>query len=218
MHLYVYLSFNLSILLVGLISVIRFKTMSKAYYPFIYRTWAGCANELLSVILILNSFHTISNNNIYVLFESVLLTWFFKRMGLLGSGNKIFSAIVLFLSMVWLIEITLFTGLYKIATIFRIVYSLMIVMMSITLINKLFFSSRNSFNKNAAFLLCTTFIIYFSAKAVVQAFTIYGIDRQSEFLRNIYIIMIYLNLFINILHIIVVLWIPRKLKFSLPSL
>ena len=215
MHLYIYLSFNLSILIVGLISVIRFKAMNKAYYPFIYRTWAACTNELFSAVLVLNSFHTISNSNFYVLVESILLTWFFKRMGLLGTDNKIFNAIILFLSMVWLIEITLFTGLFKVATIFRIVYSLLVVMMSITLINKLFFSSRNSFNKNAAFLLCTTFIIYYSAKAVVQAFTIYGIDRQSEFLLNIYIIMIYLNLFINILHIIVVLWIPRKLKFSL---
>lgn len=215
MHLYIYLSFNLSILIVGLISMIRFKAMNKAYYPFIYKTWAASINELLSATLVLNGFHTILNNNFYVLVESLLLTWFFKRMGLLGSGNKIFSAIILFLSMVWLIEITLFTGLFKVATIFRIVYSLLVVMMSITLINKLFFNSRNSFNKNAAFLLCTTFIIYYSAKAVVQAFTIYGIDRQSEFLLNIYIIMIYLNLFINILHIIVVLWIPRKLKFSL---
>jgi len=69
---------------------------------------------------------------------------------------------------------------------------------------------------DAVFILCTGFIIYFTFKALIQAFAIYGFSRGNSFLLNIYIIMIYLNFLVNLLYLYAVLWIPTKIKYSMP--
>ena len=88
--------------------------------------------------------------------------------------------------------------------------------MSISMINKLIFTIEGPLLREPTFLLCISFVIYFTFKALIQSFVIYGVNRTSAFLLNIYVIMVYINLVCNLLHALALLWMPRKARSILP--
>ena len=213
MSLSVYIAFSLSIFIAGIIAVVRFKQMDESYYPFLFCLWIGCINEVLSLVLVYQKHHTWFNNNIYVLLESLLLLWFFKSVGLFQRKQNLVLTIGAAFVLFWIIE-TSVRSIFVNSNYFRIFYSLVIVFLSVHCMNKLVFSKKN-ISKNALFILCLCFIIYFTYKTFLQTFALYGATTKSNFLLNIYLILIYVNLGVNLLYALAVLWIPKKVNYSL---
>ena len=216
MNLYIYLALGLSVFIGAVIALIRFREIDNAFHPFVYFLWVGSFNELLSIILVLNKYQSVLNSNIYVLVEAVLLLWFFKKLG--TFDYKVFYQLILLLLLVWLGENIVFGVITVNSTYFRISYSLLVVFMSINVLNRMIFSTRKHLFKDALFLILVSFIIYYSFKSLIQAFVIYGINRNSSFLLSIYIIMVYVNFTINLIYALAALWIPRKHRFTKPLL
>jgi hypothetical protein len=212
MNYYLYVGFNLSIFIAGIIGLVRFTKIDPDYYPFLFCLWIGCVNELLSVVLIANGRQTLVNNNIYVLVESLMLTWFFKRKGLFKKRTW-FPGLILAFTIFWTTE-TLIRGITSNSTYFRIFYSFAIVIMSIDMVNEIIFTEKK-LARNSLFLLCVCFIVYFTYKALLQAFVLYGVNRSS-FLLHIYVLLIYVNLGVNLIFALAVLWMPQKMKFIRP--
>lgn len=216
MGFYLVVSLSLSILIAGIISVARFKKIGKRYYPFIFLIWAGCINELLSFILVLKGYQTLVSSNLYVLVAAFFITWFFKEEKLFKRKWMFSFWLVIFL-LVWITD-TLITGsITQTSLYFRIFYSLIIVFFSIHMINEKIFTSKQHLLKNSSFLIYISFCIFFTYKALVEAFILYGIDR-TQFFMHVYIIMIYVNFGVNLLYALAVIWIPAKYKFTRPSL
>lgn len=215
---YFYILAASSVLIAAVIALIRFSKIDKRYYPFLYCLWIGSANELLSFYLVfIRKASTMINTNIYVLLESLLLTWFFKEIRLFKKESTFFL-IAGFLVTVWITENFVIHSITLYSTYFRIAASFLIVFMGIHAANSFLFANRQNLLQDATFLLCIAFIIYFTYKAFVLAFTIYGAGRKSNFLLNIHIIMIYVNLATNLLYALAVLWMPRKIRYLQPSL
>lgn len=217
MNFYLATAFNFSIFLPGILALFSFRKIERRYYPFIYCLWIGCANETLSLWLILHKQHSLVNSNIYVLLEAVLLTWFFKAAGILNTRQK-FTWMVLLLLLTWMAENFLFSTIKANSTYFRIFASVLIVGLSVQLISSQVFDSRQNILLNPQFILCSCFIIYFGFKAMLQSFAIYGWTRDVNFLLKIYSIMLYINLGVNLLYMLAVLWMPRKVSFTFPLL
>lgn len=217
MKYYFYLALNLSIFIPGIVAVVRYSKINKSYYPFLYCLWVGCINEILSLVLILNNHQTLINNNFYVLIESLLLLWFLKETKIVIK-EKIFYLLVMIFTAAWISENFIFRSITLNSTYFRIFYSFVLVLLSINTINKKIFLRKTHLLSDATFIICTGFIIYFTYKIIVQAFAIYGFSKQSGFLLNIYIIMYYINFIVNIIYTLAIVWMPRKIKYSLQSL
>jgi hypothetical protein len=213
MNFYVISICNFSILIGGIIALMKFKKIKKVYYPFIYCLWIGCLNEILSFILLMSNNHTLINSNIYVLLESFLILWFLKEVDVFKSQKTFYSILLLFL-IFWLAENFIYRSIVVNSTYFRIFYSFIIVLLSITLINKLVFNTKTTLLRNSTFILLISFVIYFTCKLLIQSFVIYGVNRQSNFLLNIYMIMIYINLGVNLLYALAVLWMPKRVNYS----
>lgn len=213
MNFYLYAALSLTIFVAGVISLIRFPKINETYYPFVFCLWIGCINESLNIYLVINGYQTLLNNNIYALIESVLLIWFLKEGRLI---KKHFIILVLSLIIGWSVETFVIRNITDNSTLFRIFSSLAIVILSIKVINRLIFSQQKHLLKSSTFLLCIAFIIYFTYTVLVQSFVIYGVDRQSTFLLNIYVIMIYVNLAVNLLYALAVLWMPKKARYISP--
>lgn len=211
------LVFSLSITLAGLIAALRFKNIHKVYYPFIYCIWVACCNEILTYFIVNENNHNTINNNVYVLLESLLITWFFQRLGLFKKVLALFYCILTALCIVWLMEVFVFSAINKVAVYFRVFYSFLMVLMSVHHINKLITTSKGLLWKNATFLLCVGFVIYFTYKVFVEAFFIYGLGSSLEFQFVIFSILSYINLFSNLLYALAVLWMPKRQAFTLPS-
>lgn len=216
MNFYLATAFNFSITLPGILALFFFRRIRKRYYPFIFCLWIGCLNETLSLWLILHKQHSLVNSNIYVLVESLLLAWFFKATGILDSKEKL-GLVALLLVIAWIAENFLFGTITANSTYFRILASVLIVGMSVQLISRLVFDEKQNIMVNPEFILCVCFVIYFGFKALIQSFAIYAWTRDVNFLAKIYYIMLYINLGVNLLYILAVLWMPRKVPFILPS-
>jgi hypothetical protein len=202
--------FALSILIAGAIALVRSKDIQPSFYPFILLIWIGCTNEVLSAVLLSFKFHTIVNNNIYVLCESLTIAWFFKRVANIPSGRRIFILLVSSFIIFWIMENLVIGRITEISSYFRIYYSFVIVILSITTVNHLIVTAPKALLKMPLFLISMGFIVFFTYKILVEAFWLYGLNNSNDFRMDVYNILVYLNLFVNLLFALVVLWLPKK--------
>ena len=192
----------------AVILFLRIFDIDRRYLSFAFLTWIACGNDTLSYILAIQGIFTIVNNNVYVLLESIVILLFFKNFKVI-ERNATFLLTVIFSMIVWMVETT-YRGINQFSVVFRIYYSLVTVILSINFINRILTDEKRSIFKNASFLLCVAFILYFTLKALVNSFWIYGFTKSQSFLRGIQNIMMYTNLFVNIIYALAALWIPKR--------
>lgn len=205
-------TFSFSIFIAGIIAIVRYKKIDISFYPFLYCVWIACINELLSFCLYKNHQITSINNNIYVLIESIFILLFFKGLRFWRKRKFIFEVIMISLIIFWISENFVLGKITVLCIYFRILYSLIIVLISINIINEILINNRK---RKATFTLCVAFIIYFTFKVFIYTFWISGLSQI--FLFGLFTIMIYINLLTNLIYAVAVLWMPRKVEFTLPS-
>lgn len=208
--------FSFSIFIAVIISIVRFRFISRSFYPFVYCLWIGLINEGISYFITLSGHTNAVNNNIYILIESILIVWQFKRWGLFRRRRYLFGLIIFLFIGVWLIENFIVSHITLIGSYFRVTYSFIIVLLSIHLINELIVKERGNLLKNAIFLFCVTFVIYYTYKVFVEIFWLYGLNSSKNFRIRVYDILAYINLLSNLIYALAILWIPKRQKFTLP--
>ena len=207
--------FSFSILIAGVIAIIRFSNIRKIYYPFIYLIWIGCINETINYFLMINRQYTIVNSIFYGLCESLLLLWFFKNLGTFNNRKGLFYFLLGLFVGIWVIESFLSKSLTEaFNSYFSVVYSLSLVLLSIHAINSLLFREREIL-KNPAFLICIAIVVFFTYKVVIEMFWIYGLRESKDFRLNVYNILTCINLLCNLLYALAILWMRKKQPFTL---
>src|SRR5258708_37796261 len=96
--------FAFSISIPALIGWIRFVKISPTYYPFLFCIWIGLLNEILGYIITHKGYSNAVNNNIYVLIESILITWQFKKWELFERAKWLFLVLLSSYFIFWGIE------------------------------------------------------------------------------------------------------------------
>jgi len=208
---------SFSLVFAAVIGWIRFKKINPAYYPFLLCLWIGLVNEIISFIVIRNGKSNALNSNIYVLVESVLITWQFKKWGIFERHKNIFYLLILIFLLVWITENFIVSKINYFSSYFRIVYSSALTLLSINQLNALLIREKKNILNNSVFLICVGFVLYYTYKVLVEAFWLYGLNNSRDFRNNIYLILAYINLVANLIYAVAVLWMPTKHRFSLPS-
>ena len=204
-----------SILIPAAVGIVRFTSITQDFYPFILLIWLGLVNETVSIILAYTIKSNVVNSNIYVLLEYFLiLVQFYKWNG--PRNSRLYYFFALTGLSVWIADNVVINTVTENNSIFRIFYSSVITFFSIALINKVFVRERNSLIKNAMFLICSTFFIYYSCKAFVEVFNAFHLGLSKQFNRYVFMILYLANSFSNIIYAIAILCIPRKQKFTQP--
>jgi hypothetical protein len=174
-------------------------------------------NEIISV-LILNTGHVVStNNNIYVLLESILFLLQFKNWGSFVSKKYLFWLIFITLVGIWITENFIIGKISQTYPYFRIVYSFTFVLLAIGQINKIIIRDRRNILINPIFLICIGIIFYYTYKVLIETFWAYGLTKSRDFIKHVYIIHAWINLFSNLIYAFAVLWMQKRQRFLLPS-
>jgi hypothetical protein len=200
----------------AVIGLIRFSKISPIYRPFIYCIWIGLANEIVSYFAIKMTHSNFANANCYMLIESILFTWQFKKWRLFEPRNVMFIVILIALALGWIIENAVFPLFKHYDSYFFIAYSFLLCLLSATHISQIMSNERGNLLKSPAFIICVAFIIYYIFSALSELFWVYGLAENKGFRENIAIIGIIANLVAIILYSIAILWMPIKDKFTLP--
>jgi hypothetical protein len=209
-------TFSFSIAIAAIIGWIRYKKINPSYYPFIYCLWIGFLNELISYTVTKAGYSTAINNNIYVLIESLIVTWQFKRWGLFQRHKSLHIILLILFCVLWFVENFYISKITHIRSEFRIVYSFTIVLMSISQLNAILIREKKTILKNPIALICLGFILFYTYKVLVESFWVYGLNNSKDFRNNVYLILAYINLIANLIYALAVLWMPTKHRFSLP--
>ena len=215
MHYYsINILLNHSIVIPAIIAIIRFKAIIKIFYPFILFIWLGCINETVSLILIYTTGSNAVNSNIYVLLEYGIILFQFYKWN--DSPFKKYLFFFLTGTAVWCTDNLIINGINENNSIFRIFYSFVIAFFSVNQVNKIIVYERRSLVSNAQFLICITFLGYYSLKAFVEVSNAYHLALSNLFYRELWMILYFVNFLSNIMYVIAILCIPKKQEFTLP--
>lgn len=209
--------FKYSIIIAVIMGLVRYNRISRSYHPFIIIVVMGFFSELSSTITIAIYKSNAVPANIYYIVECLLWLWQFKRWGIGIKNKTVANALTVGLIVAWIVEMKV-KGITQFCSIFPILYSFTLVFFAINQINKLIVEEKTNLLRNAKFMICVGVIIFYPYCILVESFYIFDIEESDGFLSNVYYILMYVNLFVNLLYALAVLWIPTRERFTLPSL
>lgn len=198
------------------IAVKRYRYILKAYRPFVFFLAAGlifgCINIYLAQAIGTNAI----SGNIYVLIEFILLIWLFRNWGVFKRKDRFYKALLFIGIGIWMLDNFVLNSITNNNSIYRIAYSLFLIFVSINETNAIIVSERKSLFSNPRFIICIAIIIFFSYKAMLEAFILIDLKISNRFYWYLFLIFAFINLFANILFALAALWIPTKQRFTLP--
>ncbi len=207
--------FSLSIGIGAIIGWVRFKKTDPAFLPFLLLLTIGFINEIVSIILMKQGYDNIVNFNTFLLIESILLVWQFRRWGILRKAG-IYPLLLILFCGCWIVESFFIPGI-SFNSYFFMVQSFILVMISIHMINIISLQESTPLYKQPVFLICLGLIIFFTYAVLVEAFWIFGLSKSRLFRLRVFEIMSYINLVTNLIFAFAFLWIPMKPQYILRS-
>ncbi len=202
-----------SIVIPAILILIRWRNVTPVYYPFAILLWLGLANESISLAMILLHQGNMGNSNLYILFEYFLLLWQFQRWNNWKKDSvMVLGAIGLF---IWVLEHIYFYSLTTNTSIFRLVYSSIIVLLAMHQLTKVVVSEYKQLHRNPVFIISLSFLLYYTFKTYYESFNLLDTEISEHFFYWHWMILNVINLFTNILYTYAIIWIKKKKSYSL---
>jgi len=203
---------NHSIVIAALIGVLRFRHIPTAFRPFTWLIWIGTCNETLSLLMIRYTNGNTVNSNVFVLAEYLLIMFQFHTWH--GRGSRryyLFAALGL---AIWITDNLIINSIAENNSFFRVCASFIILFFSTDYINKMMVYEPRQLWKNTAFIICMAFAFYFGLKAFIESFNVFRFGLPHEFLRELWIILYFVNFIANLLYAVAILCIPSRQEFT----
>ncbi len=200
----------------ALIGIFRYKKISPVYYPFVYFCWAGLAAEIISLTSTFVYHTNAVGSNIYVLVEYLLILWQFKNWRLFQKGTRYFELCLVLVPLIWVTDIAIVHPITRFSSVYRMIYSLLIVLFSINSINELFFVERRNILRNSRFLISLAFLVYFTFKGLFEIYFLFHMQQMKTLYHLSLIAIDVVNDLANFTFALALLWIPKKDAFFTP--
>jgi hypothetical protein len=201
-----YFLLSLVVLFPWIAGLIRFKHMQRMYRPFILLITVAVLTEIVSRILIAYYKNNLIAINIYSLIECLLIITQFYFWRYHSRTRRWYPYFGLLCIVIWIAD-NLIPGrlTQDVGTIFRVSAAFVVVILSINEINFLIIHENRNLLKNARFLICTGWLIYFLYEVLLEGFS---------YITKINQLSVYVNLLVNIIYGISVCFIPRRSEFT----
>jgi hypothetical protein len=199
-----------------LVGLARYQRVRREYAWIFLVILFGFLVEIASYILI-RQFHR-SNAvpcNLDVLLEWLFLALQFRSWGFLRKRKNLFNLLLGGTLAFWLTENIIFGQIVAFSPYFRLLYSFLVVLLSVNEINYMITHNKSNLFMNPKFLICLGFILYYVYKIVYEwayQLSLYG---ESQFTAGIEFLFAYINALANLIYAIAFLLIPAKEKFTL---
>ena len=191
-------------------AIYRVKRLHKRFTPLAALFWIGLLNETISYILIRHHNNNSVNSNIYTLLEFLIVLWVFFRVG--EIKRKLLLIFASAGALLWIADIFMFHSLFVHNTLSRIVFSMVIVYLSIDKINQSIFNVPA--NQRTELLLWFSFFGYFAYQAFITIFELFPMGISNEFYLRLYLILSIINFITNLVYTAVILWIPKHVEYT----
>lgn len=200
---------NYSIIVSVIISIAKFKTTDKKFYPFYFYLWISCANEIISDLSIYFLGTNATNSNIYVLISSLILV---NQQYRWDSESKIIKYYIIYalILLTWITDNLFFSKLTNFNTYNRIFIYTILILSSISQLSPSKRIQNYKLENEVIFFLLAIFIIKYSITSIVEITLLCGNQLSFIFQKTTFYIIIFSSPIINLLYIRGVIWIPKK--------
>lgn len=196
------------------IGLIKYPEMNVNYRPFFFACFADLVTEMLVYCLISRRIIPYPVSNMYVLISSLIFLWQFQQWGVFAKKRRLFQMLIGFQIALWLSEHTLFNSITSLTPYYRIESSFLLVILSVSTLNRHLTHHKGSVLKNAQFVICAALIVFFTYNIFVEI--IYLKTSSDSFIQNrVFDIKRYINVFANLLFAYAMLWVPVKKKYTM---
>jgi len=213
---------SLVVLIPLIIGLIRYRKIDRSYQLFVILMLMYLVNETNNFLSIKLFRTNAINFNIFSLIEGVYVIYIFHLWGFLQKQKRLFILLQVGITLLWIIENLVFLKITEFSPYYRLVYSFIIVLLSVNQVNFLVIHNSKNLLKNGQFLICVGFIIFFMYQILYEgAYFIRHISPDSKtFGRRIMSLFVDMNIFINLYYAIAIFFIPEKekLPFTLNKL
>lgn len=200
----------------AVLGAIRYKSILKSYRPFLFFIWLTILGDFVNDMCIKFLHSSQVSSNIYTLLEFSLIVWIFASWNKIYGNKRMYVILLSGGIAIWILDNLILYSLHNQNSIFRIAYSLILVYLSINQINQLLFTAQKKIIYNSQFIICVTFLLYFTYKATFEIFFLVQAGWSNDFYIKLFSIFVFVNLLSNILYALAVICIPKKQRFILP--
>jgi len=213
MNNFVSFLFSQSILLPLIIGLIRIRKIQSSYYPFVVLIMLGTLSEVCSFFSIRYFQSNAVVSNLWCLVECLLILYQFYRWRFHAKLRAWYWIVPALCVLVCLIENIAFMQITRFGHVFRIGYAFLLVMLSINEINYLITHENRQLFKNARFLICMGFIIFFLYQILFEG-SLYIVETEGNAIisNKILSLAVYVNVLANLIFAVAMLFIPAKVK------
>ncbi len=197
------------------VGLIKLKSIQKVHKYFIGLLLLYCFVNIIgtaSIIFNKGWINTVSSN-IFVLFDFIYIYMMISKWTNVKI-SKLDIALVLLLIAIWFLENIIYSNLFITNSFFRVLYSICLSIKSIELINKTISISRNRIWLNPYFIIASTFVIYYSYKAIYEAIYLFSIKINYQISINAFKFLIIINLFSYISYAIGIVCMNKKFRVN----
>jgi hypothetical protein len=171
--------------------------------------WISFSTEVLIGIINRYGYQSMIEGNVYILIESLCILLFFYKQMLFKSQPAWAVSLAVLFCCAWVFETLIWKSINDFSAYYRVGTSFIIVLMSISALNRFILSTTKSVYKESLFLIYTGFIILFTINVLVNAFFLKGLDT-SNFVINVYFIYVAVSFIVNLIYFIATLRIPNR--------
>lgn len=207
--------FSLTIGISAVAGLIKMNRVENGYLPFLLLLCVGFINELVSIYFALRYHNNTVNYNIYLLLEAMLIAWQFQVWKLFQRRPGVYSGLQLMILIAWITESFLIEDLYSFNRYCLILFSFIIVLLSIYQIAYMIFFETNNLLQHSKFIICVAFVDFFCAQIITESIGLYGLHLSKDFRVQVQTLFSYVNLFSNLLFILAIIWMPTRPRYIL---
>ncbi len=203
-----------SILIPAFFAIFKFTLLPDTLKPLAYNLWVGVVAEILNVVFIKLFENNLYVYNIFMLADFVTMFWLFNSWGAFKSYSiKIRQLFVTGFILLWVIDNFFIGHLGKNNFYFRLLYSLMLVVIAFNQLGGIYFKRDKDQYGKSYYAICIAFLLYYTFSSFIFILNNVDFFRPSPYLweaiTGIYIVI---NVTTNFIYALAFLWIQKKVN------
>lgn len=189
---------SLTCLAPAILGIKKSKLINEKHSLFLVYVLIGCIVELTGRILVV--VHQLESatilNNLYVLFEGIIFSIIFYNWEIIWNRNILISILIL-LTCIWLLDNFLFNSIYQVNSLYRVIYSIFIVLIATKQFQQVYLNTPKYASKEPLIIISATLIINYTYRAVFESLYLFKLGFSNNFYFSAFLILIILNTFLN---------------------
>jgi len=189
---------SLTCLAPAILGIKKSKLINEKHSLFLVYVLIGCIVELTGRILVV--VHQLESatilNNLYVLFEGIIFSIIFYKWEIIWNRNILISILIL-LTCIWLLDNFLFNSIFQVNSLYRIIYSIFIVLIATKQFQQVYLNTPKYASKEPLIIISATLIINYTYRAVFESLYLFKLGFSNNFYFSAFLILIILNTFLN---------------------